>query len=100
MRIFAPVTILSEDELGRLGVETHDRLDEFQLRKRLRELMKEDWEPVEVQVDEAQGAIDFDEFLEPLYCISYDMEGGVRKFKTEEEYLTFLKEEHERLLNE
>jgi hypothetical protein len=57
--IYAPVTILSEDEDGELGTELHKSLTSEQLQKRLLELQEEGWEPIEVQVDESQYSINF-----------------------------------------
>ena len=57
-KIYAPVTIITEDELGRVGVEDWPQLTMEMIIARCRWLSDEGWEPQEVQVDEAQGTLD------------------------------------------
>ena len=64
MKLFTPVTILSEDEYGRTGVEEWEILTERTLKARLKNLQERGWEPIEVQVGESQDAISFIHLLE------------------------------------
>jgi hypothetical protein len=52
-----PVTIVSEDEYGRLGSEEHKRLTECQIIVKCRELSGRGWEPQEIQVGESQETL-------------------------------------------
>ena len=52
-----PVTIISEDEHGRLGTEEHAELTECQIITVCRDLSARGWEPYEIQVGEAQSTL-------------------------------------------
>ena len=56
-RIYKPVTIVTEDEFGRVGTEEHKELTQDQIIARCRALSDRGWEPQEIQVDEAQWAL-------------------------------------------
>ena len=56
--IYKPVTILTEDEYGRIGSEDWPQLTMEMIIARCRVLSERGWEPQEIQVDEAQGALD------------------------------------------
>lgn len=57
MQLYAPVTILSEDEYGRIGSEEHDSLTHDEIKVKCKELSARGWEPQEIQVGEAQGTL-------------------------------------------
>jgi len=55
--MYTPVTIITEDEVGRVGSEEWPMLTELMIIARCRELSDQGWEPQEIQVDEAQSAL-------------------------------------------
>lgn len=55
--MYQPITIVSEDEHGRLGVEEWEKLTMAMLIARCRELSDIGWEPQEVQAGEAQSTL-------------------------------------------
>ena len=57
-RFYKPVTIVTEDEYGRVGTEEWPMLSKLMIIARCRELSDQGWEPQEVQVDEAQGTLE------------------------------------------
>jgi hypothetical protein len=58
--VYKPVTILSENEHGQIGVEEWPELTKRMIAARCRELSDFGWEPIEIQVDEAQGTLTVD----------------------------------------
>ena len=58
--VYSPVTIISEDEYGRIGNEEHFALTLEEIKVRCRELSERGWEPTEIQVDESQYTLPVD----------------------------------------
>ena len=52
--IHEPVTIITEDFDGNTGIEEHDSMSNFEIKRRMDELEDEGWGIVEVQVGESQ----------------------------------------------
>jgi hypothetical protein len=57
MKTYAPVTLLTEDEYGRIGSEEHDSMTEVEIRTRCQALSDRGWEPQEIQVGEDQHTL-------------------------------------------
>ena len=53
-KIYSPVTILTEDDFGRIGTEEHKELTEVKIKTRCKWLSYHGWEPVEIQVNDSQ----------------------------------------------
>lgn len=52
--IHSPVTIITEDLYGLVGIEEHDSMSDCEIRRRIRELETMGWGVSEVQVGESQ----------------------------------------------
>jgi len=59
-KIYKPVTILTEDEYGRIGSEEWPQLTMEMIIARCQVLSERGWEPQEVQVDDAQSLLQTD----------------------------------------
>ena len=60
VKIYKPVTILTENALGQLGTEDWPQLTMGMIIGRCKELSEDGWEPVEIQVDESQDTLPVD----------------------------------------
>lgn len=58
--IYKPVTFVSENDFGQLGVEDWPALTAGMIKARVAELSEHDWEVQEVQVGDAQGELSYD----------------------------------------
>lgn len=54
MKFYSPVTILSENEDGEIGIEMHNKMTDAEILARIEELEDEGWGVSEVQIDEDQ----------------------------------------------